>query len=191
MTCSQLLIAPRRKNPFSMPAWQSSRGEQPSDRRIPHLLFQHILFRNRGSLTIHLVRKTHNLQPAPRIPPPHYSPSGNIARTPPVKLKLSCNDTINKPRCTCCVVTSVDLRYARQVSCTPLNLTCKHQVQFLLTLENISNRLLIIPKPARVSALRAELTALNHMLPAEVSRCLRNLKHYLTPVLGLDRKSVV
>ena len=39
----------------------------------------------------------------------------------------------------------------------------------MLTLENISNRLLIIPKPARVSALRAELTALNHMLPAEVS----------------------
>jgi phosphatidylinositol 4-kinase B len=42
------------------------------------------------------------------------------------------------------------------------------QVQFLLTLENISNRLLVVPKPARVSALRAELTALNHMLPAEV-----------------------
>ncbi|KAF9652874.1 kinase-like protein [Thelephora ganbajun] len=45
---------------------------------------------------------------------------------------------------------------------------CRSEVQFLLTLENISNRLLIIPKPARVSALRAELTALNHMLPAEV-----------------------
>ena len=35
-------------------------------------------------------------------------------------------------------------------------------------MENISNRLLVVPKPARVSALRAELTALNHMLPAEV-----------------------
>lgn len=42
------------------------------------------------------------------------------------------------------------------------------QVQFLLVLENISNRLLVIPRPARVSALRAELTALNHKLPAEV-----------------------
>lgn len=38
----------------------------------------------------------------------------------------------------------------------------------MLTLENISNRLLVIPKPARVSALRAELTSLNHKLPAEV-----------------------
>ncbi|KAG6818102.1 hypothetical protein H0H87_000006 [Tephrocybe sp. NHM501043] len=42
------------------------------------------------------------------------------------------------------------------------------KVQFLLSLENICNRLLVIPKPARVSALRAELTALNHKLPAEV-----------------------
>jgi len=59
------------------------------------------------------------------------------------------------------------------------------QVQFLLTLENISNRLLIIPKPARVSALRAELTALNHMLPAEVSRCFCDLNRRLTLLLGL------
>lgn len=42
------------------------------------------------------------------------------------------------------------------------------QVQFLLSLENICNRLLVVPRPARVSALRAELTALNHKLPAEV-----------------------
>ncbi|KAG6909700.1 hypothetical protein DXG01_015901 [Tephrocybe rancida] len=45
---------------------------------------------------------------------------------------------------------------------------CRSEVQFLLSLENICNRLLVIPKPARVSALRAELTALNHKLPAEV-----------------------
>ncbi|EIN07346.1 hypothetical protein PUNSTDRAFT_144847 [Punctularia strigosozonata HHB-11173 SS5] len=45
---------------------------------------------------------------------------------------------------------------------------CRSEVQFLLTLESISNRLLVIPRPARVSALRAELTALNHKLPAEV-----------------------
>ncbi|VDB82984.1 unnamed protein product [Peniophora sp. CBMAI 1063] len=45
---------------------------------------------------------------------------------------------------------------------------CRSEVQFILTLENISNRLLVVPKPARVSALRAELTALNHKLPAEV-----------------------
>ncbi|KAK7014850.1 phosphatidylinositol 4-kinase [Favolaschia claudopus] len=45
---------------------------------------------------------------------------------------------------------------------------CRSEIQFLLALENISNRLLVVPKPARVSALRAELTALNHKLPAEV-----------------------
>ncbi|OAX44675.1 kinase-like protein [Rhizopogon vinicolor AM-OR11-026] len=44
----------------------------------------------------------------------------------------------------------------------------RSEVRFLLTLEKISNRLLIVPKPARVSALRAELTSLNHKLPAEV-----------------------
>ncbi len=46
---------------------------------------------------------------------------------------------------------------------------CRTQVRFLLLLEDISNRLLVVPKPARVSALRAELTSLNHNLPAEVS----------------------
>lgn len=45
---------------------------------------------------------------------------------------------------------------------------CRGEVQFLLTLEGISNRLLVVPKLARVSALRAELTNLNNKLPAEV-----------------------
>ncbi|THH10195.1 hypothetical protein EW145_g1506 [Phellinidium pouzarii] len=45
---------------------------------------------------------------------------------------------------------------------------CNSEIQFILALENISNRLLVIPKPARVSALRAELTSLNHKLPAEI-----------------------
>lgn len=45
---------------------------------------------------------------------------------------------------------------------------CRSEVRFLLLLEDISNRLLVVPKPARVSALRAELTSLNHNLPAEV-----------------------
>lgn len=47
---------------------------------------------------------------------------------------------------------------------------CRSQIRFLLLLEDISNRLLVVPKPARVPALRAELTSLNHNLPAEVSR---------------------
>ncbi|EAU88528.2 atypical/PIKK/PI4K protein kinase [Coprinopsis cinerea okayama7 len=50
----------------------------------------------------------------------------------------------------------------------PLLRLTDNKVQFLLSLENICNRLLVVPRPARVSALRAELTALNHKLPAEV-----------------------
>ncbi|KAF8522290.1 kinase-like protein [Hysterangium stoloniferum] len=42
------------------------------------------------------------------------------------------------------------------------------EIQFILALETIANRLLVVPRPARVSALRAELTNLNHKLPAEV-----------------------
>ncbi|KAL1944535.1 hypothetical protein VTO73DRAFT_2965 [Trametes versicolor] len=45
---------------------------------------------------------------------------------------------------------------------------CSSEVQFILALENICHKLLVVPKPARVSALRAELTGLNHMLPAEI-----------------------
>ncbi|TDL27488.1 kinase-like protein [Rickenella mellea] len=45
---------------------------------------------------------------------------------------------------------------------------CRSEIQLVLSLDNISHRLLVVPKPARVSALRAELTSLNHQLPAEV-----------------------
>ena len=41
-------------------------------------------------------------------------------------------------------------------------------MQFLLALVDIATRLVIVPKPARLSALRAELTLLNHNLPAEI-----------------------
>ena len=42
------------------------------------------------------------------------------------------------------------------------------QTQFLTALEGISNRLVIVPKPARMSALRAELALISQDLPAEV-----------------------
>ncbi|KAF9109844.1 Phosphatidylinositol 4-kinase pik1alpha (PI4-kinase)(PtdIns-4-kinase) [Mortierella sp. AM989] len=42
------------------------------------------------------------------------------------------------------------------------------EMQFLLALVDIATRLVIVPKPARLSALRAELTLLNHNLPAEI-----------------------
>jgi hypothetical protein len=63
---------------------------------------------------------------------------------------------------------------------TPATLTSKQKVkllrqnyfrcesQFLTALEDISNRLVIVPKPARLSALRAELALIAQDLPAEV-----------------------
>jgi phosphatidylinositol 4-kinase B len=42
------------------------------------------------------------------------------------------------------------------------------ETQFLTALEDISNRLVLVPKPARLSALRAELALIDQDLPAEV-----------------------
>lgn len=44
----------------------------------------------------------------------------------------------------------------------------RSETQFLTALEGISNRLVILPKPARLSALRAELALIARDLPAEV-----------------------
>lgn len=44
----------------------------------------------------------------------------------------------------------------------------RSQTQFLTALEDISNRLVAVPKPARLSALRAELALIAQDLPAEV-----------------------
>jgi phosphatidylinositol 4-kinase len=42
---------------------------------------------------------------------------------------------------------------------------CRAQLDLLTSLQDISTRLILVPKPARLSALRAELTVLNHGLP--------------------------
>ncbi len=44
----------------------------------------------------------------------------------------------------------------------------RSEIQFVLTLVDIATRLVIVPKEARMSALHAELTLLNHNLPAEI-----------------------
>ncbi|KAL2357795.1 phosphatidylinositol 4-kinase-like protein PIK1 [Cryomyces antarcticus] len=44
----------------------------------------------------------------------------------------------------------------------------RSETQFLRALEGISNRLVVVPKPARLSALRAELALIAQDLPAEV-----------------------
>ena len=45
---------------------------------------------------------------------------------------------------------------------------CRAQLDLLSTLQDISTRLILVPKMARVSSLRAELTVLNHGLPRGV-----------------------
>lgn len=42
------------------------------------------------------------------------------------------------------------------------------EVQFIKALDGITRRLMVLPKPARQSSLRAELSLLNHNLPAKV-----------------------
>ncbi|GAA5867511.1 hypothetical protein JCM3774_003860 [Rhodotorula dairenensis] len=42
---------------------------------------------------------------------------------------------------------------------------CRSQLDLLRSLQDISTRLVLVPKPARLSSLRAELTVLNHGLP--------------------------
>ena len=44
----------------------------------------------------------------------------------------------------------------------------RNETSFLSALEGISNRLVVVPKPARLSALRAELALIQRDLPAEV-----------------------
>ncbi|KAI8890279.1 hypothetical protein K501DRAFT_168912 [Backusella circina FSU 941] len=44
----------------------------------------------------------------------------------------------------------------------------RSEMQFLLALGDIATRLVIVPKEARMSALHAELTLLNHHLPADI-----------------------
>ena len=65
------------------------------------------------------------------------------------------------------------------------------QTNFLATLQDISARLLILPKPARLSALRHELVQLNHSLPKEVCfplwcQCGRDI--YSRPTSSAARK---
>ena len=49
---------------------------------------------------------------------------------------------------------------------------CRSQLDLLTSLQDISTRLIVVPKMARLSALRAELTVLNHGLPRGSCLCL-------------------
>ena len=49
---------------------------------------------------------------------------------------------------------------------------CRSQLDLITKLQDISTRLVVVPKVARLSALRAELTVLNHSLPRGCCLCM-------------------
>ncbi|KAF9912246.1 Phosphatidylinositol 4-kinase pik1alpha (PI4-kinase)(PtdIns-4-kinase) [Lobosporangium transversale] len=81
--------------------------------------------------------------------------SHDTAPSSPVSLKFSDHDSIDGRS------SAASLELARRSY-------FHSEMQFLLALVDIATRLVIVPKPARLSALRAELTLLNHNLPAEI-----------------------
>jgi len=97
---------------------------------------------------ISAARRSWDLLPSPGLMPSH-TPSRSLPRVPtPLLLTTIHSDPILQ-------------------SSTLRSHYLHSELQFIQALEAISNRLLVVPKPARVSALRAELTSLNHQLPAE------------------------
>ncbi|KAF9412159.1 Phosphatidylinositol 4-kinase pik1alpha (PI4-kinase)(PtdIns-4-kinase), partial [Podila epigama] len=88
-----------------------------------------------------------------RFPSPRYS--HDTAPSSPISLAYSDRSSIDGPSST------ASMELARRSY-------FHSEMQFLLALVDIATRLVIVPKPARLSALRAELTLLNHNLPAEI-----------------------
>ncbi|KAF9355993.1 Phosphatidylinositol 4-kinase pik1alpha (PI4-kinase)(PtdIns-4-kinase) [Mortierella sp. AD094] len=88
-----------------------------------------------------------------RLAGPRYS--NDTAPSSPVSLKFSDHESLDGRSS----VASVELARRSYFH---------SEMQFLLALVDIATRLVIVPKPARLSALRAELTLLNHNLPAEI-----------------------
>lgn len=93
----------------------------------------------------------------PHIPTP--SPSASLAlRAPELARRHSHASRLLTPSA---------LSHAQKVRMLRSNYL-RNETQFLAALEDISNRLVVVPKPARLSALRAELALIDRDLPAEV-----------------------
>ncbi|CAO3618616.1 unnamed protein product [Cunninghamella blakesleeana] len=70
----------------------------------------------------------------------------------------------------------------------------RSEIQFLIALTDIAERLVALPKHARVSALHAELTLLNHNLPAEICLplwCSGSCSHYHHRVVRVSPSDAV
>ncbi|KDN49216.1 hypothetical protein K437DRAFT_273293 [Tilletiaria anomala UBC 951] len=111
-------------------------------------------------------RAAANSQSTPNLPRgPHSAPGGQsrfVSTAAFIQYGASNSQSTSS-------VTSLVSNYSPQTRSRLLRVHySRTQTDFLAMLQNISGRLLLLPKPARLSALRAELTDLNHSLPKEV-----------------------
>ncbi|RAL64251.1 hypothetical protein DID88_002143 [Monilinia fructigena] len=135
-----------------------------SNRRIPlenirpsHLDLKALDPRNQSSASLPELRNP-NLPIRPETPVTAGLPT---RLTEPINRRYSQHSHAGK------LLTPASLTHKQKVKLLRQNYF-RSQTQFLRALEDISNRLVIVPKPARLSALRAELALIAQDLPAEV-----------------------
>ncbi|KAG4028948.1 hypothetical protein MFRU_018g00580 [Monilinia fructicola] len=135
-----------------------------SNRRIPlenirpsHLDLKALDPRNQSSASLPELRNP-NLPSRPATPVTAGLPT---RLTEPINRRYSQHSHAGK------LLTPASLTHKQKVKLLRQNYF-RSQTQFLTALEDISNRLVIVPKPARLSALRAELALIAQDLPAEV-----------------------
>ena len=147
---------------------------------LTRALLYHYVSARRGNRGCRKIRLDKRMFPPPilLLLLPHSSqrqpsPDMHIDQTACLQQTFCYRNMILPRRCIYYEVISLDPRCVQFRFASKARRSMGYQVQFILALENICNKLLVVPKPARVSALRAELTGLNHMLPAEASaECL-------------------
>ncbi|EDN93844.1 hypothetical protein SS1G_09711 [Sclerotinia sclerotiorum 1980 UF-70] len=125
--------------------------------RPSHLDLKALDSRNQSSASLPELRK-------PIIP---TRPATPVTAGLPTRLTEPINKRYSQHSHSGKILTSVSLTHKQKVKLLRQNYF-RSQTQFLRALEDISNRLVIVPKPARLSALRAELALIAQDLPAEV-----------------------
>ncbi|KAF7880017.1 uncharacterized protein EAF02_007654 [Botrytis sinoallii] len=147
-----------RSNSLTRPTSSKSSRKVPLDQIRPsHLDLKALDPRNSSSASLPELRNP-NLPSRPATPVTAGLPT---RLTEPINKRYSQHSHGGK------IVTPASLTDKQKVKLLRQNYF-RSETQFLTALEDISNRLVIVPKPARLSALRAELALIAQDLPAEV-----------------------
>lgn len=147
-----------RSNSSTRPTSSKSNRKVPLEHIRPsHLDLKALDSRNQSSASLPELRK-------PIIP---TRPATPVTAGLPTRLTEPINKRYSQHSHSGKILTSVSLTHKQKVKLLRQNYF-RSQTQFLRALEDISNRLVIVPKPARLSALRAELALIAQDLPAEV-----------------------